>query len=286
MPSGLLLATTIAVTLGLTTTSISTHAQTLGYLGVYPDESATVCEHVGGTSPISVAHVVLTNSIPVRELTFTAPVPGCLGGPGAFVFELSPFATTGNSQTGITIDLGDCITDTPVTVLTIYYIGGPVASCCYWTVGTDLGPGAFTYEFVGCDGNTREGGSTVNTRIYQCCESFDVLDAYQPYPPDGATGMPTNVEMSWLLPDQRCEEWIYITTQPYPPTGPRPGTYDYFTTYTPSPELQPNTTYYWAIGLQCSYDIGAVSPLWTFTTGDGPVATEVTTWGRIKALYE
>lgn len=261
-------------------------AQTLGYLGVYPDETMVVCEHTGGGDPISVAHVILTNSIPVRELTFTAPVPDCLGGPGAFVFELSPFPTEGNSQTGITIDLGGCVTDTPVTVLTIYYLGGPASSCCYWTVGSWPGPDAYSYEFVDCDGVTRLGASAVNSRIYTCCESYDVLSPYEPSPPDGATGVSTEVVLEWLLPDLRCGEWIDLATHP-PYPGPRPSdNFDYFTSYQPPEPLEANTTYYWQVRLQCDLDTGTLSPVWTFTTGDGPVTTEATTWGRIKALYE
>lgn len=39
------------------------------------------------------------------------------------------------------------------------------------------------------------------------------------------------------------------------------------------------------MGLQCVNDIGVRSDLWTFTTADGPVPTEQSTWGRVKALY-
>lgn len=275
--NGVLILVLGAVLLVALTTPLQ--SQTLGYLGVYPDESMTVCEHAGGSS-VSVAHVILTRSIPVQELTFTAPVPDCLGGSTAFVFESSPFPTTGNSQTGITIDLGGCVTEAPVTVLTIYYTGS-TSSCCYWP----LSP--FAYEFVDCNGVTRPGASAV-THFWDdpfCCRTFDFLSAYDLYPPHDATGVPTNVVMTWNLPEPAGEEWVYISEQPYPPPPVWGGTTDYFTSYEPD-FLEPNTTYYWMVGLQLGYDVSVRSPFQTFTTGDGPVATEETTWGRIKALYQ
>ena len=49
------------------------------------------------------------------------------------------------------------------------------------------------------------------------------------------------------------------------------------------------TTYYWMAGNVCdppSNDCAnALSDVWTFTTGDGPVKVQSTTWGAIKSLY-
>jgi hypothetical protein len=47
--------------------------------------------------------------------------------------------------------------------------------------------------------------------------------------------------------------------------------------------LEPGMTYYWKVGVY-NYGVIVESPVWTFTTL-GPVATESTTWGRVKALY-
>jgi hypothetical protein len=51
--------------------------------------------------------------------------------------------------------------------------------------------------------------------------------------------------------------------------------------------LAPQTTYYWQAHHNCI--CGQVHPaqsdVFSFTTGDGPLAVEATTWGRVKALY-
>ena len=258
----------------------------LAFVGVYPDETIATCQHSGGASTVSVAYVILTNSIPLQEISFSAPIPDCLGGSGAFVFETSTFATTGNSQTGITIDLGECTTS-PVTLLTIYYSGAS-AECCPWVVLPHGGaPWPMEFEFIDCDGGVRPGASAVNGPLYtgECCRTFDVLAPYEPYPADGATGVSTEVDLEWLLPDLRCGEWIYFDVIPAPWEIVPNDDFDYYTTYDPG-TLQPNTTYYWKVYMQCDMDTGARSPLWSFTTGDGPVAVESSTWGRVKALYE
>lgn len=54
-------------------------------------------------------------------------------------------------------------------------------------------------------------------------------------------------------------------------------------------ELAPNTQYYWMAGNLCdppSEDCtDALSDVWTFTTGEGPLTIQTSTWGGIKALY-
>ena len=106
-----------------------------------------------------------------------------------------------------------------------------------------------------------------------------------PYPPDGATGVSRQVELSWRWfggDDCTPTAWmvsIDFGTDPEnlgrnwepPSCGERrchdPGL------------LAANTTYYWrASG---GY---ATSPVWRFTTG-GVIAVNEATWGQIKQLY-
>lgn len=272
-------AVAAAILLGQAEPGLSSEA--VGYLGVYQDETAGSCEFTPAGA--SYAYVVLTHSIPARELTFTAPKPPFIG---MILFESSSFSTTGDTQTGITIDLGTCLAP-PVTVMTIYHLGvGSTGDCPTWPVGEEVYD-PYTYEFVDCDGVTRQGKSAVRPWMQGCCYPDNILTPYGPYPPDGATGVPTNVTMSWLLPELIGTEWIYISDEPYPPGIWCSIRDDYFTAYEPD-FLLPNTTYYWMVGLNTSGDCyeGVRSDFWSFTTGDGPVATEVTTWGRIKAMYE
>jgi hypothetical protein len=257
--------------------------EAVGYLAVYPDETAGSCEFVPNAT--SMAYVVLTHSIPVQELTFTAPKPSFIG---TIIYESSPFATTGDSQTGITVDLGMCMS-APVTVLSIYHLGvGSTSGCATWPVGENPGFGDFTFDLVDCDGVTRQGHSAVlasPTTEGVCCPTDLWLTPYDPYPANGATDVPTNVILSWTLPEEAGGEWVWFTDQPYYPGYWCSTREDYFTTYDPG-ELQPHTTYYWQIGLEWNSCYSGVSGgRWSFTTGDGPVTTEETTWGRIKALY-
>jgi hypothetical protein len=257
----------------------------LAYVGVFPDEGMSTCEFPDSGGGLSVAYVVLTNSIPLKQISFRAPIPGCLGGPVNFVFESSPYAVTGDSQTGITIDFGGCIT-APATILTIYYFPAPSDPCCPWQVFSHDGLTS-QLELVDCNDVTRSGESAVYGPLYtgECCRTFDVLAPYEPYPPDGAAGVSTEVDLSWLLPDQRCGEWLYFSTSPPTPLYPPLDEVPYFTTYDPG-TLLPNTTYYWKAYLTCSLESGVSSETWSFTTGDGPVAVETSTWGRVKALYK
>lgn len=262
----------------------------VAYIGVYPDETLSDCAHSGAYAPqISTAYVVLVNSIPLQQVSFRAPIPECIGLGGSYIYESSSFATTGNSQTGITVDLGGC-TESPVTLLTIRYIGYADNPCCTWGVEPYSGaPYPAQIEVLDCNGVTRPcGDSVIPPNSFQaCCSTFDLLAPYDPDPPDGTSGVPTNVTLSWLLPEAVGTEWIYISDNPYPPGIWCSIRDDYFTTFAPD-NLQPNTTYYWMVGLNTSSDCyeGVRSEFWSFTTGEGPVATETTTWGRIKALYE
>jgi hypothetical protein len=105
---------------------------------------------------------------------------------------------------------------------------------------------------------------------------------YRPNPPDGATDVPTNQLLSYV----GVANSVGIGTSPNlgqvicqgePPCALplNPGL------------LAPHTTYYWRAGTVCFCDgvLGGTSELFSFTTGDGPLAVEATTWGRVKALY-
>jgi hypothetical protein len=51
--------------------------------------------------------------------------------------------------------------------------------------------------------------------------------------------------------------------------------------------LAPNTTYYWQAQTDClcGQVVPGYSDVFSFTTGDAPLAVESSTWGRVKAMY-
>lgn len=258
--------------------ALSTHA----YVGVFQDEAASHCEF---TQLQSTAYVVVTNAIPMTSITFQAGIPP---GIGTYIYESSSFSTTGNSQTGVTVNLGGC-TASPVTLMSILYTGGPLPpDCVYWPAHGVGGDQWSQFTFVDCDGVTRGGQTAVfqNSETQACCETAEgYLAPYHPWPPDGATDVPRDLTMTWELPDERGYVWLQLGTEPPPPLSAPPGDYGYWDSYTPPEPLEPNTTYYWVVSLLQDYYHGVRSDTWSFTTGETTVPVEVTTWGSVKALY-
>jgi hypothetical protein len=127
------------------------------------------------------------------------------------------------------------------------------------------------------------------------CGLAQLLGPYRPDPPTGAVNVPTNqllsyvgtadlVEMSTNPKFHLGDPTNVIICNTIPPghdSGPpcplplNPGT------------LAPHTTYYWQAASRCL--CGQVSwgysEVFSFTTGDGTLAVEATTWGRIKQMY-
>ncbi len=105
-----------------------------------------------------------------------------------------------------------------------------------------------------------------------------------PYPPDGATGVPRQVELNWRwIPGDACDLTAHMAIVDFgsnPENLGRnwepPSCGDGRRCYNPG-LLAANTTYYWrAIG---GY---ATSPVWRFTTG-GVIAVSEATWGQINS---
>jgi len=123
---------------------------------------------------------------------------------------------------------------------------------------------------------------------------YQLLGPYRPNPPDGATDVPTNQLLSYvgdanyvaLSTNPNMDIWdpanvIICNNIETGTTGPpcslplNPGS------------LAPHTTYYWQAAYYCACGqvYAGYSEVFSFTTGDGPLAVDSTTWGRVKALY-
>jgi len=117
-------------------------------------------------------------------------------------------------------------------------------------------------------------------------EIGDSGEVGDPYPADGATGVPRQTELRWTwVPGDDCTvtEWMAILHFGTDPdhlgiNHDPPSCGVDRKCYSP-PLLEPYTTYYWrASG---GY---VTSPLWRFTTGD-VIGVDRETWGRVKALF-
>ncbi|HET6462666.1 MAG TPA: hypothetical protein VFH33_02610, partial [Candidatus Krumholzibacteria bacterium] len=115
---------------------------------------------------------------------------------------------------------------------------------------------------------------------------------YDLYPPHGATGVPVNASLSWQngypYYGQAGQCAVRIGTTPdcsdaqvvsFSCAGDPSVVLDF---------LQPSTTYYWQASYyyyaDACYGHDGVSTIHSFTTA-GPLATEATSWGRVKAMY-
>jgi len=106
-----------------------------------------------------------------------------------------------------------------------------------------------------------------------------------PVPSDHATGVPLQLTLRWYVPPiqaEACEagtisQDIFFGTNANPPyVNSSFGDRSYVI---PNP-LLPLTQYYWRVTAGPNS-----SPVWTFTTGDLPVAAEPRTWTQMRSLY-
>ena len=237
------------------------------------------------TSGIHVATVDVEYSFDFQSISFTAVVP-----PGSIFLGdalLAGGSFTGNSQSGITIDFPTCVpgSATRLDVLQIVFLANAPVSDYTWVVGPAAGKP--TIELEDCDGFTMKG--TGQYSIY--CDKQGFLGPYKPNPPDGAVDVALDATLSFVgfaneigVADHPID-WPYQGNVhycgPFPPAQPcvlplDPGT------------LLPHTTYYWrALNdcLYCEHGEAGYGDVWSFTTGDAPLSTSKTTWGRVKALY-
>jgi hypothetical protein len=220
------------------------------------------------------AYVVVTGTDALSSVSFRANVPGRL----FWSDDINVFSqTSGTSVLGTSISFGACLTP-PIHVLTIRFFGTPYPEdeCAFMWIkdAAAMDCGAQPVPIV----------SGITRIVYGRCE---ISGPSNPSPPDQAQGVPLDAVLEWTGEGaQVCGLGeilyysLYFGTTPNPPLvlqqaawpGMDPG------------DLQPGTQYYWRVfASQYGYN-PHLGPLWSFRT-TGPVTTQPTTWGRIKALY-
>jgi hypothetical protein len=250
-------------------------------VSIEPDQAGTDgCDFDLTPFVLQTAYVLVTAN-PIQSIQFSAPLPACLN--AVYFDDVSTgHLWLGNSQTGVTIQFpAPCSArwGPDSYVLGIRYtLLGSVEECCEWTAQPHSGTGQLSA--VDCDGATvAASGFYRPVNGASCCTyASPVPSPYNPYPPDEAAGVPTDVILSWE------GSWLYYQTVSL-------GTEDPLTlhdasggsTFDPG-GLEPNTTYYWRVAQSDGFESGNSSALWSFTTG-ASVRTQPSTWSTIKALY-
>jgi hypothetical protein len=267
--------------------SVCTPASTNTYFSLETND-----DRVGWcTSPIgsgfAVSYVTLVlRTAPVGKVRFSFPDP-----PFSTLNTLSwtfyyPF--TGDHLTGMEMDLGCSGAGEIILGVAEMFTNG-LAGCYSWKVDAGC-------EAEYCDGTLAPSMAlpTIFTTTNFCIGCFQNCMGLPPYnlsPANGATGVPLNTPLSWEGParddrDTQCAIRI----------GKDPGCSDLQEIPASCDAqsvvldfLEPSTTYYWRAGWSgtgggCSSGDGGLSRVYSFTTA-GPLATEATSWGRVKAMY-
>jgi len=129
--------------------SASVAAAQVGNIGLFADNAGADCNIVDnavGLKPIYVVHV---NAANVSAVQFSAVVPACFG--ASFLSDTAVWpVTVGNSQTGVAVGYGVCLSS-PIHVLTInVFAQGLASTCCQMTVAPHSAASSGEIEVVDC----------------------------------------------------------------------------------------------------------------------------------------
>jgi len=220
-------------------------------------------------------------AIPFQKVRFSIPDPPN----GTVVSENWFFPHTGDWANGVELDLGACSTAEIVTVGEIQVDLESDFANCYQTWEANSG------EVQNCSGRWLPAGGywhTVGPLFNQCCGGWQLLyslQAHSLHPADGATNVRIDPILSWSGGGYSpC--YVRIFTEPTCTTGQVYEANCDLRGFAPD-FLLPNTTYYWRVGFpgDPNWGGGSVTAVHSFTTRDINLATEQTTWGRVKAMY-
>ena len=275
-----------SILIGLTTGALATPSRAQS-IGVYSSPTGEDnCIAVLPSQELFELYVVVTPAAEGNTGTLSSvhfEIPTSYLPFGMIYIEYVPvFAGTTFSRfdhNDVTVNFGSC-EPWPIQVLTIRALCfAPPPDC------SDIWISAIEARDCNNQVVTLSGGPTfARSTLDSLC---GLAPPTHPYPADGATNVARDVVLTWdgMMGQHSCDGPDYFSpcfgTTPDPPIV----TTEWRRSYDPPGLLQTNTTYYWKVfGVRPG--IGDVStPVWSFSTGPGPVSTHPTTWGRIKALY-
>lgn len=239
--------------------------------------SNEACTVVVPTVGLVTIEVWLSQTVPLTKARFSLPDPPF----GDVLSEVYEYPHTGDRATGVELDLGGCVTGfgtVKLATFSVFVLTDLTGQCVQWKI--DDSP-----EVVDCDGITRRASGRYHefsTASGCCYEVACGLPPFNVFPPDSATDVPLDVELSWQV-EQDLNDHMQLAIGTDPECGDL--AFYFFSGNSFAPDfLLPGTTYYWWVGWSY-FECNGTSPTMTFTTGGG-VSAETTTWGRIKSLYE
>ena len=149
-----------------------------GRIGLFADpsgavESCAISDAAPGLLSIYVVHIATTGATASQ---FEAPMPACMVG-ASYLSDGAPFAVTiGNSQTGVAIGYGACLSE-PIHCLTInVFAGGTSTPCCIYEVIGDDDTASGQIEVVDCDENLIYGiGQSGVINATAACACVDIV---------------------------------------------------------------------------------------------------------------
>jgi hypothetical protein len=249
------------------------------WVGLYTDTGGNDPQVVSPAYVTGQIHVVINAFEPINGVAFRIDGNSEWDSKAIVVGgDYLGFDHTGDPFSGVYIDFGQCLTGV-IHVMTIEYL--PVAEIeCAQLYVLEF-PNENNIQMTLCAGGTISAGGLIGYVRTQPPHYSMRL------PADGATDVPTDVQLQWH--ESYCYEGladcfggncsaVYFGTDPENLTENLCSISA--TSFDPG-DLEPYTTYSWYLSTWYVFD----HTVWSFTTGEGPTATQESTWGRIKSLY-
>ena len=120
------------------------------YIGVFKDTSGCPCQLYDTTPGLMRVTVLHVNSPGATWSRFGAPVSSCMYGM-TWLSDAAVFpGTVGNSQEGVSIDYGRCLTGTFQILAIDYFVQGFTEECCFYHVLPAAGAASGEIEVGNC----------------------------------------------------------------------------------------------------------------------------------------
>jgi hypothetical protein len=123
-----------------------------GAVCIFTDDGGAACDFVDTTPGLVTLYIFHTQTPGAKAVQFAAPIPPCMVG-ATFISDDDVFPVTiGNSQDGVSVGYGDCLSG-PIHVLTVNILAsGTSTPNCAYPITPD--PSAGQVEMLDCNDNT------------------------------------------------------------------------------------------------------------------------------------